>query len=149
MTRDEYIQAVRRILDEHTERAASALAQALAIVPKKATKVALDIFVDQDGEGFLDVQVGLEGPDLYVLNRAIASYAALFDTRMTEQGLVPNLPLMDPDDADFSVQDILTDCAASWLKSVWAHTEHSCCQLPVVITSPEGYGTTVPCQLSP
>lgn len=149
MTRNEYIQAVRQVLDEHTERAASELTAALAIVPAKARQITLDIFVDQDGEGFLDVRVALDGPDLYVLNRAIASRALLFETRMTENGLVPNLPLMNPDNEEFSVQHALTDCAAAWLKSVWSRAEHSDCQLPVVIKSPEGYGTTVPFPLAP
>jgi hypothetical protein len=102
MTRDEYIERVGRVLGEHTDRAVVELVAALALVPANARQVTLDIFVDQDGEGLLNVRVGLDGPDLFVLNRAIESRAQLFSTRMTPAGLVPNLPLMDPFNEEFS-----------------------------------------------
>ena len=87
MKRDEYIQQVESVLSEHTGQAATRLAATLALVPPKARKVEIEIFVDEDGEGLLDVRVSLDGPDLFVLNRAIASHAELFGTRMTPGGL--------------------------------------------------------------
>jgi hypothetical protein len=148
MTREEYIQRVESVLSEHTVRAASRLGAALARVPSKAQKVEIEIFVDQDGEGFLDVRVGLVGPDLFVLNRAVADYAELFGTRMTPTGLDPALPLMEPSVESFSVHDTLTDCAASWLATVWSQTQRASFRLPVSVVSHEGYGTTTPFDLS-
>jgi hypothetical protein len=122
MMRDEYIQQVQDVLSGHSEQAAARLTAALTLVSENARKVLIEIFVDQDGEGFLDVRVSLDGPDLFALNRAIASHAVLFGIRMTESGLDPALPLMEPGGESFSVQDALVDCAASWIASVWRQT---------------------------
>jgi hypothetical protein len=149
MTRDEYIQRVQHVLAEHTATAASRLSAALTLVPAKTRNVAIEIFVDQDGEGCLDVQVTLEGPDHYFLNRAIASQAELFGTRMTQSGLEPDLPLMAPGAETFSVHDALTDCAALWIKQVWEQTERGRCPLPITIVSHDGYGTIPPLPLDP
>lgn len=146
-TRDEYIQSVRAVLAAHTERAASQLSAALALVPQKTKRVTIDICTDQDGEGLLHVRVGLEGPDLVVLNRAIAADAELFGTRLTERGLDPALPLMAGRGGTFSVHDALTDCAASWITSVWSQTDRGGFTLPVVVESHDGYGTTSPLYL--
>ena len=148
MTREEYIQQVKAVLDAHTERAANRLAAALAAVPPKAQKVEIQIFVDQDGEGFLDVRVGLVGPDLFVLNRAIADHAELFGTRMTEEGLEPALPLMEPGGEAFSVRDTLSDCAATWLPKVWGYTKRISFLLPIVVVSHDGYGAITPFNLN-
>ncbi|WP_395737156.1 DUF6389 family protein [Prosthecobacter sp.] len=147
MTRDEYIQHVEAVLGEHTESATSRLAAALIDVPPKVQKVEIQIFVDQDGEGFLDVRVELVGPDLFVLNRAIATYAELFRTRMTEEGLEPALPLMEPGGESFSVHDTLTDCAATWLSTVWVKTRRTAFHIPIVVVSHDGYGATTPFNL--
>jgi hypothetical protein len=134
-------------LEAHTDNAASQLIQALALVPPQAKRITIDIFVDQDGEGFLTIRVGLDGPDLFVLQRAIARHAELFDTRTTESGLEPPLPLMNAGGEDFSVQDALTDCGANWVASIWKTLDHSRTRLPVTVQSPEGYGTVTPMQL--
>ncbi len=147
MTRDEYVERVNAVLEAHRQRAASELRAALALVPPKARRITLDIDVDQDGEGFLDVRVGLEGPDLYVLGKAIEPHAQLFETRMTENGLTPPLPLMDAFGEEFSVHDALTDCAAAWIASLWRQLSPNA-SLPVVVQSPEGYGTTTPINLN-
>src|SRR4051812_27983768 len=147
MTRDDYVRQVEGVLAEYTARAAKQLAAALALVPPNARKVEIEIFVDQDGEGFLDVRVTLDGPDLVVLNRAIASHAELFGTRMTPTGLDPALPLMEPGGEDFSVHDALTDCAAAWVSEVWRQADLTGFGLPVAIVSHEGYGTTIPIHL--
>ncbi len=59
MTRDEYIQQVEAVLNEHTAQAASRLSAALALVPPRTQEAEIEIFVDEDGEGFLNVQLGL------------------------------------------------------------------------------------------
>jgi hypothetical protein len=147
MTRDEYMYEVNSVLDAHRHYAVSRLRAALAFVPPEAKRITLDIFVDQDGEGFLDVRVGLDGPDLYVLNKAIELYAQIFETRMTETGLAPPLPLMDAFGEEFSVHDALTDCAASWIESVWQQLSPRV-GLPVMVQAHEGYGTFTPIKLN-
>lgn len=143
MNQQDYAQAVHAVLDRHTDQAAAQLRRALEALPDRTRGVTLDILVDQGGEGFLTVRVGLEGPDLYVLNQAIAAHACLFDTTMHDDGLHPGLPLMGGD-AEFPVGQVLTDTAARWLQVVWQATGHPARGLPVRIDSPEGHGRELP-----
>jgi hypothetical protein len=147
MTREEYMLAVRSVLDQHIDFAASRLRTALSRIPAKAQRVSVDIFVDQDGEGLLDVRVGLDGPDRFVLIKALGGHALIFQSRMTRYGLAPPLPHMDPENASFSVHDALTDCAAAWVLSVWDQADRPIFRLPVTVESPEGYGTVLPIEL--
>jgi hypothetical protein len=147
MTKSEYVRAVEQVLEAHTTMAVSRLVAALANVPKKAERVTIEIFMDQDGEGFLDIRVVLDGPDWYVLQKAIASHADIFSTKMTENGLDPNLPLMCPGGESFSVHDALSDTAAAWIAKVWAMTGQQDFHLPVVAVTHDDYGTMTPLQL--
>lgn len=143
MTENDYIDAVNSVLAEYSEGAIRRIRETITVLPQKATRMTFDVFVDQDGEGFLDVRIGLDGPDLFVLNKAISAHADLFKTRMTESGLNPPLPQMDSQEEAFSVQHTLTDCAAKWIATIWK--EHGLdSPIPVEITSPEGYGTVFP-----
>ena len=148
MTRDEYIQQVEAVLSEHTSQAAIQLGAALADAPPKTQKVEILILVDQAGAGFLHVRVELVGPDSSALNRAIADYAGLFGTRLTEGGFDPALPFMEPGGETFSVHDALTDCAASWVATVWRQTNRSGFRLPITVMSRDRYGSTTPFHLN-
>jgi hypothetical protein len=149
MTREEYIQKVEAVLNQYSHQAASRLAATFADLPPKTRKVNIEIFIDEDGEGFLTVRVVLDGPDLYVLNKAIAPHAELFGTCMTREGFDPPLPLMEPGEETFSVHDTLSDCAAAWITSIWKQTKREPLSLPVAIVTHDGYGTTTPLQLNP
>ena len=144
MEESEYVAEVRTILGQHVDRARAQLGKLPALVPATAKSMEIVIFIDQDGEGFLDVRASLEGPDLYVLNKAIEDAAVLFETKMVDGEMVPPLPLVDPDEDELPVQDILTDLAADWLKAVWEGVDPSGIRIPVVIVSHDGYGTKVP-----
>ena len=93
-------------------------------------------------------QLSLDGPDLYVLNRAVRQHAELFETRMTENGLEPPLPLLDPFNEKFSVHDALTDCAAEWISGVWKQLDTFGLTIPVFVCSHDEYGTNLPIQLN-
>lgn len=149
MTESEYTAEVRSILDGHTGEARSQLAKLPGLLPDTAKSIELTIFVDQDGEGFLTVRTALDGPDLYVINKAIEDCALLFDTKMVDGEMVPPMPLMDPFDEDFSVHDALTDCAANWLVAIWNEADHTSIGIPVTIVSHDEYGSRTPIELSP
>ena len=140
MTLGEYTKAVSEVLNKNSQEALRRFNKALALIPPKVRRITIDVFVDQDGEGFLSVRIGLEGPDLYVLNKAIESNADLFVTRMTQNGFEPPLPLMEPDAYDFSVHDALTDCAIFWVQSLWEQIDHDSVHLPVFLESTDEYG---------
>lgn len=67
---------------------------------------------------------------------------------MTEKGLNPGLPLMDPWDEEFEVSDALTDCAANWLVEVWKGTGITSLDIPVTIESHDQYGDLAPIELN-
>jgi hypothetical protein len=148
MSESEYIKDVQAILRAHTDEARSMLSRLPGRLPTKATAIELLVFVDQDGEGFLDVRVSLAGSESSVINKAIQDIAVLFETKMVDGDMVPALPLMDPFSAGFSVQDVLTDCAVDWLVEVWAGMNQSEFRLPATIFSAEGYGTKTPVELT-
>ena len=148
MTESEYAKEVRSILDGHTDAARSKLTRLPDLLPETARAIDLMIFVDQDGEGFLTVRISLDGPDLYVINKAIEECALLFDTKVVNVKMVPPMPLMDPFDEDFSIHDVLTDSAADWLTAVWNGVDRSRLQIPVTITSHDEYGSRTPIELA-
>lgn len=147
MTEYEYRHAVTQVLVQHTQEAVSRLEAVMRQIPSQARELTIDIHVDQDGEGFLGVRVSLDGPDLYVLNKHIEENAQLFETKMTSSGLNPPLPLMEPNEEDFSVQYVLTDIGVEWVSTVWKKIDQSRYDRPASIVSPEGYGSSVPVRL--
>ena len=148
MTRTEYQTEVNEVLAVYTDQAAKNLREVFALLPEKTKAVEIIIFIDQDGEGFLNVDVGLVGPDLYVLNKSISDCASLFETKMTEGGLRPPLPLMDAKGGQFDVRDALTDSAANWLLKVWTKAGVTTPQVPVSIESHDQYGALLPIVLN-
>ncbi|MFT3801040.1 MAG: DUF6389 family protein [Burkholderiaceae bacterium] len=148
MDKAQYCHEVTAVLDSCLDRIRDRLRAAFAQLPPEARGVTLRVQVDQDGEGFLSIRIHLDGPDTYVLNRKIADEAHLFDTKMTEAGFDPPLPLMEPGRNSFPVQDALTDCAIEWLRSRWEALRVPRIALPITIDSIEGYGAIGPVRVS-
>lgn len=148
MNEKEYIAALRKVLEEYRPVALNKLKNVLKIIPDKATRIELMIFPDQDGEGTFSVRVSLSGPDLYILNKAINDHADLIDVKHTDGGLEPDVPLMDPFDSEFEVNDVLCDTVGEWLKSVWQEADNKEINIPVAVVSDEDYGTTLPIKLN-
>lgn len=92
MNQHDYQIALRRELDAHTDAALRVLAGLFPRLPEKAREIQFGIFPDQDGEGTFSVVIGLDGPDLYVLNKAIEGHRRLFDVVHGETGLTPPVP---------------------------------------------------------
>ena len=149
MDEPEYVTEVMAVLGRHVDEARARLAKLSGLLPATAKSMEIVIFIDQDGEGFLDVRASLVGPDLYVLNKAIEEAAVLFETKMVGGELVPPLPLVDPDEDELPVQDILTDCAAEWLRVVWEGVDRHGFRIPVAIVSHDDFGTKTPILLCP
>lgn len=147
MTRDDYIQTLTRILDAHAPQALATLDGLVAALPAKAAGIHIVVFPDQDGEGTFSVVASLEGPDLFVLNKAIDAHRYLFDVVHTEEGLQPDVPQFDHDETDFDVQDTIVDTAMSWVERLWQ--ARGGLPLPLQVYGEEGYGTREPLLLDP
>lgn len=143
MTKHDYQDALRRILDAHTAAALRTLASMFARLPEKAREIQFGIFPDQGGEGTFSVVIGLEGPDLYVLNKAIEGYRDLFDVVYGETGLEPPVPMFSSEPA-FCVQDAIADVAADWVESLWEQGGRLVSPVPAMVYAQDDYGTDLP-----
>lgn len=88
-------------------------------LPEKAKSVKVGIHPDQNEDGMFSIMVHLCGPDLYVLNKAIADYRLLFDVKFIGGKLQPNVPIMDPDEVSFSINDLIVEVSIDWVKTIW------------------------------
>ncbi|MCH8045674.1 MAG: hypothetical protein IID44_18340 [Planctomycetes bacterium] len=140
----EYRTILSQVLSAHLEPAVRQLTGVLRNLPAKTRGIDIEVFPDQDGEGTFSVRVGLDGPDLYVLNKAIDEWADLFCVRHTEKGLEPPVPLMEPGAESFEVNDIVVDCAAEWVQAVWQALGDPQPTVPVTVVGHDDYGTVTP-----
>ncbi|MEN4920908.1 DUF6389 family protein [Achromobacter spanius] len=143
MTKQDYQDALRRVLDAHTEAALRKLAGVFPRLPEKAREIQFGIFPDQGGEGTFSVVIGLDGPDLYVLNKAIDEHRGLFDVVHGENGVSPAVPLFSREPA-FCVQDAIADVAADWIEALWELGGRGVSPLPALVYADEDYGTRMP-----
>ncbi|HEY9274541.1 DUF6389 family protein [Achromobacter sp.] len=147
MTQSEYQIELLRILRAHGAAAGATLTALIDALPPKAREIHFVVFPDQDGEGTFSVVASLEGPDLFVLNKAIEGHRYLFDVRHTEDGIQPEVPLFASDQAGFNVQDIIVDTAMQWMAELWAASGQGRSPLPGLVYGEEGYGTREPLAL--
>lgn len=147
MTESEFTAELSSLLAQHSDAVRTKLPLLLASLPERATRLDLQVFPAQDGDGFFTVRASVDGPDLYVINKAIDEHAELFDAKYTEAGVEPPIPIVDPFDVDYPVNDIVVDCAAVWLQSVWQSLDAVDCRMPVVIVGHDDYGTKTPIEL--
>lgn len=147
MTQSEFRAALQAVLAEHSSEAARRIQSTLTRIPPQARALAFEVFTSQDGEGMFSVRAALDGPDLYLLNKAIDQTADIFEVQMLETGLEPAVPMVDRDEVDFEVNDTIVDTVAAWLRGVWATVDSSRLRIPVHIDGHDGYGTITPLQL--
>lgn len=147
MTEEEFIAELSTVLAGHTEIARDQISKLLESLPETATRLNLEIFPAQDGDGFFTIGANVDGPDLYVINKAIRAHADLFDAKYTDHGVDPPIPIVDAFNVDYPVNDIIVDCAAKWLQSVWESLGHVTCPIPVEVVGHDDYGTVTPVEL--
>lgn len=149
MTKEDYCNEVRKVLATLRATALGQVKACLANLPSQTRAFSFLVFVDQDGEGALDIRVSLDGPDLAVLASQISHNSTIVSTRHTVDGFHPPFPLMDPfEDFGFSIHDVLSDEAAHWIQSLWNELQPSGLAIPVSILSLDGHGNTLPLVLS-
>jgi hypothetical protein len=147
MTVDEYKAALESVLQVHTQAALEHLNAIKQSLPPKARQVMIGIHPGQSGEGFFDIVVHLDGPDLYVLQKAIAPHRFLFEVKCIDGQMHPDVPMFDPDEAAFSVNDTIVDICMDWVEGLWQHLGGI--DLPAIVFGEEGYGAVESKQLLP
>ncbi len=139
---DEYKLILLTTLRAHTDTALSKLRSIKDALPEGTRRIRIIVHLPQDAEGLFTVMVHLDGPDLFVLNKAISQFRSLFDVQFVEGTVTPDVPLFDPFDQPFSVNDTIVDVAMGWLKEVWATFGEMKPNLPVTVEGEDSFGTT-------
>lgn len=134
-------------LEKHSENALKAIDDVIASLPEKAVQLNFEIFPAQDGDGFFSIRAKLDGPDLYILNKAIDSVANIFSPKYVEDKIEPYIPTVDPFEIDYEANNIVVDCSARWLSKLWTQLNSANIQIPVLIVGHDGYGTITPVRL--
>lgn len=119
MTENEYREILQDTLKSHIQSAVDILLKIKANLPEKTKAVEIGIHPNQDEDGMFSVMVHLCGPDLYVINIAIADYRLLFDVKFIGGKLQPNVPILDPDEVSFSINDLIVEVSIDWVKAIW------------------------------
>lgn len=119
MTKTEYREVLQNTLKSYTQSAVDMIFKIKTNLPEKAKSVEVGIHPNQDEDGIFSVMVHLCGPDLYVLNKAIADYRLLFDVKLIGGKLQPNVPIMDPGEVSFSINDLIAEVSIDWVKTIW------------------------------
>jgi Family of unknown function (DUF6389) len=148
MNSKEFTTALKVELDKHSSGVIEKWKKVLSILPEETKSVSVIISPAQDGDGFFDIFVSLDGPDLYVLNKRIREYYQLFSPVHTKNGIEPYIPEVDPFDVDFEVNDTVVDIVLPWLESLWEMVRSENISIPVGIYGEEGYGTRTAVQLN-
>ena len=149
MDADTHARRLRVHLDAATPDAVRRLRALVDALPDAAEEVVVTVFPDQDGEGTLDVVVSLDGPDAFVLDRAVEPFRTLFEVVHGEDGPVPAVPLVAPGRAAYDARDLVVDTAAAWVVEVWDAAARGRSRLPGRVEGHDGYGTRVPLALEP
>ncbi|KQS90546.1 hypothetical protein ASG68_03900 [Rhizobium sp. Leaf453] len=139
LTEEKYNTLLQSILMVHTQPALSQLNAIKQSLPKQARQFEIGIHPGQDGEGFFDVVVHLDGPDLYVLNKAIQPYRVLFSVKCIDGRMQPDVPMFDPGETLFCVNDVIVDVCMTWVEKLWSQSGGV--GLPGYVFGEEGYGT--------
>lgn len=148
MKETKYKIELQKVLNENSQESINKLNSVIPLIPEKTRSVQIIIFPDQDGEGTFGVRVVLDGPDLFVLNKVIKDFADIIDVVHTPKGLVPPVPLMDPFNSKFEVNDVLSDVVGEWVGSIWGQINSESITVPITLVSDDGWGTIFPKSLS-
>jgi hypothetical protein len=148
LTKAEFQAALHDVLAEHAAQALQRIQRTLERIPQNARSLDFEVFASQDGDGAFDVRATLDGPDLYVLNKAIAESAEVLGVTVTAAGMSPPVPAVDAEVVDFDVNDAIVDCVALWLQSLWRKLKPRQPAIPVTVVCHDGYGTLTPLKLT-
>lgn len=146
--RTKYRSTLISILESHIEEAGTTLMAALSKLPNNAREIQFGVHPNQDPDGMFSVVLHLDGPDLFSLNKAIEEHRVLFDAYTRGESVDNDLPMFDPFDQPFSVNDVIVEVAADWLEKIWSALDKKADCPPAVIFGEDGWGTGMPRHLS-
>lgn len=118
MSKEEYLAALRPILDAATEAASAQLRSLLDATDEADATLTLGVFVGQDGEGPFDVYAQFEGPDVFALNQRFQKERQLFGVTWTEEGWEPQVPARPRGWSRDELEDVVVAEVERWAGSL-------------------------------
>ena len=94
-------------------------------IPPEAVRVNIIISPSQDGEGDFCIHGGLNGPNLYVLNKKVQDWTNILDIKHGTNGFEPDFPMVDPFSVEFYTNDIIEKTCINWINSQWQEIDDS------------------------
>jgi hypothetical protein len=147
MDAESYSAELLRILRTQSKQALDTLMAVDEILPDKVSGLFLGVHPNQDPDGGFNILVHLEGPDLYVLHKAIDAHRYLFQVKFVDGKQRPQVPMFDIFDTEFEVNDVIVDTALMWLQEIWSDFHGKMKELPTQVFGEDGYGTQTPKKL--
>lgn len=118
MDTGDYRDAVTKILALHSAHSATQLARFAADARSgehRIDGIAIDVFVDQDGEGPFDVWARFEGPDAFALDRRFDDDRLLFGVVWDEDGWCPAVPDRPVAWTREQLEDAVVESVREWI----------------------------------
>lgn len=135
MTEDEYTKKLLESFDREKNSILSNINSFLQKIPEKAVRVNIIISSSQDGEGDFCIHGGLNGPDLYVLNKKVEDWTNILDIKHGVNGFEPDFPMVDPFSIDFYVNDVIEKVFIKWFDDNWDKIDDSQVNVAISIYS--------------
>jgi hypothetical protein len=135
MTEEEYIKELYKAFDKEKTSILSNLNSFLQQIPQEAVRVNIIISPSQDGEGDFCIHGGLNGPNLYVINKKIEKLNTIIEIKHTAKGFDLDFPMVDPFSIDFYVNDIIEKVFAKWFDDNWDEIDDSNVKVAISIYS--------------
>ena len=125
MTEENYRKELIDSLNREKNSIISNINAFLQKIPTEAVRVNIIISPRQDGEGQFDIHGGLNGPDLYVLNKKVEDWTSILDITHRINGFEPNFPMVDPFSIEYYVNDIIDEVCSKWINDNWNEIDDS------------------------
>lgn len=116
MSKEEYLAALRPILERATVAASVQLSSLVDAAKEADVALTIGVFVGQDGEGPFDVFAQFEGADVFALNQRFQKERHLFGVTWTEEGWEPQVPARPRGWSRDELEDVVVDEVDRWVK---------------------------------
>ena len=125
MTKENYIKELINALNREKSTILSNLNSFLQKIPHEAVRVNIIISTSQDGEGDFCIHGGLNGPDLYHLNKKVEDWTNILEIKKGTNGFKPDFPMVDPFSIDYYVNDLIEKEFIKWYDTNYSEIDDS------------------------
>lgn len=117
---DHYRDMLLGHLRAHSPQALDQLRAIAQALPPQTRALQIGVHPNAEPDGAFTVIVHLDGPDLFALNRSVQQWRTLFEVLTVPSGFAPAVPMFDPFDQPFPVNDVIVDTVIIWLRALWS-----------------------------